>query len=77
MVVNINYYLMLFRFANIHFFLVYKKRLCVEKYTTSFIFCKELGLFTETKLFNDSAVTLDVDLFEVIKHSTTFTYKHF
>lgn len=54
---------MLFRFANIHFFLVYKKRLCIEKYTTSFIFCKELELFTKTKLFNDSAVTLNVDLF--------------
>lgn len=63
MVVNINYYLMLFRFANIHFFSCIKKRLCIEKYTTSFIFCKELELFTKTKLFNDSAVTLNVDLF--------------
>ena len=32
-------------------------------------------LSTETKLLNDSSVSLDIDLLEVVKNTTSLTYK--
>ena len=35
-----------------------------------------LELATEAQFFNDSTVAFDVNLFQIVEHTTTFTYQH-